>query len=271
MEKPCIRISGVRGAFARCLELFAPREEAPPGVHETAIVGPGVTLGSGCSVMAYAVIGRGARLGDGVVVHPHAVVGEDAELGAESIIYSHAVLYPRTVTGARVRVHAGAVIGADGYGYEWNGERHQKIPQVGRVRLGDDVEVGANTTIDRATTGETVVGAGTKIDNLVQIGHNVTTGQHCLIVSQVGIAGSVTLGNGVVMGGQSGSADHLTIADGARIAARGGVWGDVPAGAVYGGHPARPQRDEVRIQAAMRRLPELLRRVKELERLLEEK
>jgi len=240
-------------------------------VDPTAVLGEGVELGEGCSVGAYAVLGRGVRLGPGAAVLPHAVVGDGSEIGAASVVFPHAVLYPRTVLGERVRVHAGAVIGADGYGYQWTGERHQKKPHNGRVRLCDDVEVGANTTIDRATTDETVIGPGTKIDNLVQVGHNVRMGAHCLLVSQVGIAGTARLGNGVVLAGQAGVNSHITVGDGVQAAGKAGVWTDQPAGARVHGNPARPYREDMRIQAALGQLPELLRRVRQLERQLEER
>jgi len=196
------------------------------------------------------------------------VLGDEVEIGAGSVVYPHAVLYAGTVTGARVRIHAGAVIGGDGFGYVWSGEGHQKIPQNGRVRIEDDVEIGANTTIDRATTGETVIGPGTKIDNLVQVAHNVRTGAHCVMAAQVGIAGSATLGSGVVLGGKAGLKDHISVGDGVIAGAQAGLWGDVEPGQFVSGHPARPHREHVRIEAALGKLPELLRRVRELERRL---
>jgi UDP-3-O-[3-hydroxymyristoyl] glucosamine N-acyltransferase len=269
VAKPVIRVDNVRLAFIRCLELFDHEELPPPGVDRTAVLGEGASLGNGCSVGPLAVLGRRVTLGDRVVIHPHAVLGDDVEVGEDTIIFPHAVLYARTIVGARARIHAGAVIGADGFGYEWTGSRHQKKPHNGRVRIGDDVEVGANTTIDRATTGETVIGPGTKIDNLVQVGHNVHTGQHCLVVAQVGIAGSATLGNGVVLAGQAGVNPHVTVGDGTVVAGKTGVWGDQPPGARISGNPSRPHREEVRIQALLGRLPELLRRVREIERRLQ--
>jgi len=270
VQKPTIRVAKVRLAFARALELFAPTEDAPDGIHETAVIASDAELAPGCAVGPYAVIGRKARVGARAVVHAHAVVGEGVEIGEDSVIYPQVVLYSRTVVGARVRIHSGSVIGADGFGYEWNGQGHQKIPQIGRVRIGDDVEIGANTAIDRATTGETVIGPGTKVDNLVQVAHNVRTGAHCLIVSQVGIAGSTTLGSGVVLAGQAGVKDHVHLGDGVQAAGKSGVWGDQPAGARVSGHPARPHREEIRIQAALGQLPELLKRVAELERRLKD-
>jgi UDP-3-O-[3-hydroxymyristoyl] glucosamine N-acyltransferase len=266
VQKPCIRVKRVRLAFSRLLELFAPAVEQPHGVHPTAVIGADAQLGTGCAIGPYAVVGKGCRIAAGAVIHPHAVIGQDSEIGEGAEVFPHAVLYPRTILGARSRVHSGAVIGADGFGYEWSGTAHEKVPQIGRVRIGDDVEIGANTTIDRATTGDTVIGPGTKIDNLVQIAHNIQTGAHCIIIAQAGIAGSTRLGNGVIIAGQAGLPDHVTIGDGAQIAAKAGVWGDVQPGLVVAGHPARPIREDRRIHGALSKLPELLRRVTELER-----
>jgi UDP-3-O-[3-hydroxymyristoyl] glucosamine N-acyltransferase len=181
------------------------------------------------------------------------------------------VLYDGTILGARVRVHAGAVIGSDGYGYEWIEGMHRKRPHHGRVRVGDDVEIGANTTIDRATTGETVIGAGTKIDNLVQVGHNVKTGAHCLLVSQVGIAGSTKVGNQSILAGQAGIAGHLRLGNHVQIAAQSGVMNHVPDGEKWMGSPAQPDRKTKRQMIGIQHLPELLRRVSELEKQLAKK
>jgi UDP-3-O-[3-hydroxymyristoyl] glucosamine N-acyltransferase len=233
------------------------------------VIADDAEIGADCSIGAYSVIASGAVVGRGVIVQPHVVVGEQAVVGDGAVLFPHVVLYPRTRVGQRVRIHSGSVIGCDGYGYEWTGSAHLKRPHNGRVRIEDDVEIGANVTIDRATTGETVIGPGTKIDNLVQIAHNVRTGAHCLVVSQVGIAGSARLGNGVVLAGQAGVNTHAEVGDGAQVGAGSGIWGKAPPGSFLSGNPARPHREELRIQAALGRLPELLRRVKELERRLE--
>jgi UDP-3-O-[3-hydroxymyristoyl] glucosamine N-acyltransferase len=268
VEKPCVRVDGVPLAFVRCLQLFSREETPPPGIHPTAVLGPGVAVGEGCSVGAYAVLGRDVRLGPDVVIHPHVVLGEEVEVGAGSRIFPHAVLYAGTILGARVRIHSGAVIGSDGFGYEWTGQEHLKKPHNGRVRIGDDVEIGANSTVDRATTGETFIGPGTKIDNLAQIAHNVRTGAHCLLVAQVGVAGSSTLGNGVVLAGQAGVSDHVHLGDGVRVGAGSGIVHDEPPGAVISGYYQRPHREHLKIHAALGELPGLLRRVRELERRL---
>ncbi|MFN3652422.1 MAG: UDP-3-O-(3-hydroxymyristoyl)glucosamine N-acyltransferase [Armatimonadota bacterium] len=268
VTKPCIRVENPRMAFIRCLELFDREEQPPAGIHPTAVIGEGAEIDPTAHVGAYATLGAGVRVAEGAVIHPHVVVGDRCEIGPRSVLFPQVVLYPRTVLGARVRIHASAVIGADGYGYEWSGKHHQKKPHNGRVRIEDDVEIGAHTAVDRATTGETVIGAGTKIDNLVQVAHNVRTGAHCLIVSQVGIAGSAVLGNGVVIGGQAGVNPHVKVGDGSQVGGQSGVWSTIPAGSKVSGNPARAHREEVRIQASLAQLPELLRRVKALERQL---
>jgi len=267
LAKPAIRVAQVRQAYSKCLELFAPPSGAPDGVHPTAVIAPDAELGEGCAVGAYAVVGRRARIGAGCTIYPHVVIGDDAVLGPDCVIFPNVTLYAHTVLGARVRIHAGAVIGADGFGYDWDGTRHAKIPQIGSVRIGDDVEIGASSSVDRATAGETVIGPGTKIDNQVQVGHNVQTGAHCLLVAHVGIGGSAELGNGVVVGGQAGIKDHAIIGDGAMVGGGAGVWSDIPAGARVSGHPARPHREQMRAQAALAQVPALLKRVAELERL----
>lgn len=266
--RPAIRVAGVRPAFFRCLELFSRDEPMLPGVDPTARVAPTAVLADGCYVGPYAVVGPGVRLGPGAQVHAHAVLGEDCSLAEGAVVHPHAVLYPRTELGARSVVHAGCVLGADGYGYEWDGTRHARKPHNGRVVIGEDVEIGANTTIDRATTGETRIGAGTKIDNLVHLGHNVRVGRHCLIVAQVGVAGSAQLGDGVVLAGQVGVNPHVSIGDGTRVGGQSGVWRSLPPGVSVSGIPARPHRDTLRILSAQESLPEVLRRLRELEQRL---
>jgi UDP-3-O-[3-hydroxymyristoyl] glucosamine N-acyltransferase len=242
--------------------------QAPVGVHSTAVVGAGVALGSGVSVGPYAVIGDEARLGDGVIIGAHCSVGAGVAVGERSELFPSVTLYPGAVLGARVIVHSGARIGSDGFGYVQKDGRHLKIPHVGRCIIEDDVEIGANTTIDRGSIDDTVVGAGTKIDNLVQIAHNVRIGRCCLIMAQVGIAGSTHVEDGVMLLGQAGIAGHATIGKGAQVAAQAGVFGDIPAGGQWSGYPARPHKEALRAQAALFKLPGLLRRI---ERLLDRK
>jgi UDP-3-O-[3-hydroxymyristoyl] glucosamine N-acyltransferase len=238
----------------------------PAGVHPTAVIGRGVRLGEDVALGAYAVIGDGAALGDGVTVGPHCVVGEGVEIGEQSRLYASVTLYPGTRLGKRVAVHAGARLGSDGFGYVFRGGAHEKIPHVGRCLVEDDVEIGANTTIDRGSIDDTVIGAGTKIDNLVQVGHNVRVGRLCLLMAQVGVAGSVRVEDGCIIAGQVGIAGHHSIGAGARVAAQAGVFGDVPAGETWSGYPARPHREALRAQAALFKLPGMMR---QLERLVE--
>ena len=242
-----------------------PAAERLAGVHATARVERGARLGAGVTVDAYAVVGAGAVLGDRAWVGAHTAVGEGVVVGAGSELRPHVTLYPGTVLGARVLVHSGARVGADGFGYVFVDGAHQKIPHVGRCVVEDDVEIGANSTVDRGSVGDTVIGAGTKIDNLVHVGHNVRIGRRCLLMAQVGVAGSATIGDGVIVAGQVGVGGHVTIGRGARIAGQAGVFGDVPPGETWGGYPARPHAESLRAHAALFRLAGLVR---PLERLL---
>lgn len=234
------------------------------GVHRTVVLGRGVHLGAGVTVDAYAVVGEGAVLGDRVWVGAHTVVGAGVEVGVDSELRPHVTLYAGTRLGARVVVHAGARLGSDGFGYVYGDGAHRKIPHVGRCVIDDDVEIGANTTIDRGSVDDTVVGAGTKIDNLVHLGHNVHVGRLCLIMAQVGVAGSAAIEDGAILAGQVGVGGHLTVGRGARIAGQGGVTTDVPAGETWGGYPARPQRESLRAYAALFKLAGLVRPIERL-------
>jgi UDP-3-O-[3-hydroxymyristoyl] glucosamine N-acyltransferase len=257
-------VADPQGAIVTLLPRFAPSVDPRPGVHETAVIGRGARLGRGVSIGPYAVIGEAAMLGDGVVVEAHAVVGPRVQVGEGSRVFPHVTLYTGTELGRRVTVHAGARIGSDGFGYVSRNGRHEKIPHVGRCIIGDDVEIGANTTIDRGSIGETVIGAGTKIDNLVHIAHNCRVGKNCLFAAQVGLAGSVVVEDGSAFGGQVGVGDHCTIGAGARVGGQAGVVGDIPAGQTWSGYPARPHREALRAQAALFRLPPLLKRIERL-------
>ncbi len=240
----------------------APRHVA--GIHHTVILGRGVILGDSVAIGPYVVIGDGARIGARARLHSHVTVGAGVDVGDDVELYESVTLYPGSSLGDRVRAHAGVRIGSDGFGYVFRNGVHEKIPHVGRCIIERDVEIGANTTIDRGSIDDTVIGAGTRIDNLVQIGHNVRIGRLCLIMAQVGIAGSVHVGDGAILAGQVGIAGHHTIGKGARLAGRAGVYGDVPAGETWSGYPARPHREALRAQAAMFRLPAIMRALERL-------
>lgn len=266
--KPIIRTNNPRLAFAKVLELFAPVVRAKPGIHPGAILGEGVNIGEDVAIGAYVTVGDRVSIGNGVIIYPQTYVGNEVVIGAGSIIYPRVTLGQRVRLGQRVIIHSGSVIGSDGFGYLEVEGRHQKIPQNGTVVIRDDVEIGANVTIDRATTGATSIGRGTKIDNLVQIAHNVTIGEDCLVVAQTGISGSVKIGDHVTLAGQVGVVGHLSIGSGSVIAAKSGVTKDIAPNQYMSGFPAKPHEEEKRIKAAIPRLPQLLKRVKELERKL---
>jgi UDP-3-O-[3-hydroxymyristoyl] glucosamine N-acyltransferase len=268
--RPCVIVASPLQALSVWLETYRPPERPKPGIRPGARVHRTARLGRGVSVASGATVGARARIGARSAVGPGAFVGADVEIGEDCVLAANAVVYDGCRIGARCVIHAGAVIGCDGFGYVWDGTRHRKVPQVGIVRLEDDVEVGANATIDRATLGETVVGRGTKIDNLVQIGHNVVIGEHSLLCGQAGVAGSTRIGRRVTLAGQAGVADHAWIGDGAIATAQSGIvtGARVEAGAVVSGMPAAPHREFLKRSAWIARLPELARRVEELERRL---
>ena len=264
VDNPTLAFSTVVRHFAEISHTFT------PGVHPMAVVDPSarldpekVRIHPGAVIMARATIGDGSEIG------PNVVVGEDAVIGSGCLLMANSTVRERCVLGDRVILQPGAVIGSDGYGYEFSNGRHVKIDQVGIVEIGNDVEIGANTTIDRARFGKTVIGEGTKIDNLVQIGHNCVIGKHCLIVSLTGISGSTKLGDYVTVAGQVGTVGHITIGDKATLTARAGVTANLPGGEIYAGNPAQPFRDEMKLRAHLRRVPKLLERVKALEEALE--
>lgn len=234
------------------------------GVHPTAVIGVGATFGQDVAIGPYAVIGDGATLGDNVTIGAHSVVGANVRIGDACHLYPSVTVYSGAVIGNRVTIHSGARIASDGFGYVQRDGQHLKIPHVGRCVVEDDVEIGANTTIDRGSIDDTVVGAGTKVDNLVQIAHNVRIGRVCLIMAQVGIAGSVRVEDGAMLLGQVGVSGHHTVGKGARLAAQAGVFGDIPAGETWSGYPARPHKEALRAQAALFKLPGLLRRIERL-------
>ncbi len=257
-------------AVAKLLEHFAPPVARPPvGRHPGAFIAPSASIGDGSRIGPNVFVGDDCRIGRNVSLHPGAYVGANCRLGDDVELFPNVVLRERVTLGNRVVIHAGSIIGTDGFGYRWDGTRHAKVPQIGTVVIEDDVEIGSCVCIDRAKFSTTRVGRGTKIDNLVQVGHNVVMGPHCIIVGQAGLAGSVTLGAGVVLGGQSALRDHITMGDGSMVAACSGVAEDVDPKMIVSGLPALPHRQSLREQAALRRLPDLVAQVRKLQEQIE--
>ena len=264
--KVLICVPNARIAFAKVLPLFFPEPAFPPGIHPTAIVAASAKLESSVHVGPYCVIGERVRIGARSVLQGGNHVGADCRIEEDANLFPNVTLYARSEIGCRVRIHSGTVIGSDGFGYVLDGGVHRKVQQMGNVIVGDDVEIGANVTVDRGALGPTIIGRGTKIDNLVQIAHNVTIGENCLVVAQAGIAGSTQLGNYVVLGGQVGLAGHLKIGNRVSVAAQSGVMHNIKDGEKWFGYPAQPDRQTKRQLIALQQLPELLRRVSELEK-----
>lgn len=267
-NKVLIQVSNARVAFAKALELFFPEIRPPAGIHPSAVVAPTAKIDPTAHIGPHCVIGEQVRIGARTVLHGCSFVSADCKLADDVVLFPNVTLYPRTELGHRVRVHAGTVIGSDGFGYVQDAGVHRKVPQMGNVIVGDDVEIGANVAIDRGALGPTVIGKGTKIDNLVQIAHNVQIGENCLLISQVGIAGSTKLGNYVVLAGQVGLAGHLKLGNQVTVAAQSGVMHDIPDGEKWFGYPAMPDREMKRQIIALRHLHELAKRVAELEKKL---
>jgi UDP-3-O-[3-hydroxymyristoyl] glucosamine N-acyltransferase len=265
---PVLRVRSPQQALIALLTLFHPPADTAPGVDPSAVVARDARVAPTAAVGALAVIEAGAVIGSNARIGPLAFVGAGVMVGDASVVHARVALCAGVTLGKRVVVHPGAVIGADGFGYAFDGEAHRKIPQVGSVVVEDDVEIGANTTIDRATLGRTIIRRGTKIDNLVQVGHNVDIGEHSIIVAQVGISGSCRIGRGVVLAGQVGVADHLTIGDGAVVAAQSGLARDVGPGEKIFGTPGRPLVQAKRIFVLEGELPEVVRRLRAAERRL---
>jgi UDP-3-O-[3-hydroxymyristoyl] glucosamine N-acyltransferase len=267
-NKTLIRVASARIAFAKVMQLFFPEPAHPAGIHPTAAVASTAQVDPTAYIGPYCVVDENARIGPGCVLHALNFVGPDCQLGADVHLFPNVVLYSQTQLGDRVRIHSGSVIGADGFGYVLDGGVHIKVPQIGNVIVREDVEIGANVTIDRGALGPTVVGRGSKIDNLVQLGHNAVVGDYCLVVAQAGIAGSTKLGNYVTLGGQVGLAGHLKIGNRVTVAAQSGVMHNIPDGEAWLWTPAKPERQAKRQMIALQQLPELLRRVHELEKKL---
>jgi len=268
-KAPCavVRVKDPDFAFAKLATTFAPPSTRPePGVHRLACVAKGVQLGADVSIGPFCVIEQDSRVGDRTVLYAGCYIGRGASVGADCVFYPHVSLREGVHVGNRVVIHNGSVIGSDGFGYAKRGEAWVKIPQIGTVEVGDDVEIGANTTIDRARFGKTVIGNDVKLDNLVQVAHNVRIGDHTAMAAQVGIAGSAVIGKNVQLGGQAGVAGHLTVGDNSVVGGQGGVTKDVAPGTFVSGYPAMPHDKALEIHAHMMRIPKLKERVAELER-----
>lgn len=267
---PAIFVEDTRAAFAVLLTTFTPPIVHEKGVSPQAYIGKDVKIGQNVTIMPLAFVDDHAVIGDGVVLYPHTFIGQYAEVGDDSIIYSSATLREHCKTGKRVIVHSSAVIGADGFGFTSKDGVHTKVPQVGNVVLEDDVEIGAHTGVDRATIGSTIIGRGTKIDNLVHIGHNCHIGAGNLIVAQTGISGSTTSGDNVTFGGQAGTVGHITIGGNSVFAARSGIISNTPEGVFYAGFPARPHQEWLRMEAHLQKIADMAKRVKSLEKKIKE-
>jgi len=267
-KKILIRVPNARVAFARALALFFPEQIFTAGIHPTAVIAASAQIDPTAHIGPHCTVGERVKIGANSVLQAGNFVGDDSKLGEDVHLFPNVTIYPRTEIGVRVRIHAGTVIGSDGFGYVLDGGFHRKVPQIGNVVIGDDVEIGANVTIDRGALGSTAIGKGTKIDNLVQIAHNVEIGEHCIVIAQVGISGSTKLGKYVILAGQVGLAGHLKIGNQVTVAAQSGVMTDIPDGAKWFGSPAQPDKEFKRQIIAQRKLPELLKRVTELEKKL---
>lgn len=262
----CIRVADPSAAFTLVTQQFLPAPQAPaPGIHPSAVVDPSACIAPDACVQAQAVIEAEVVIGAGTVVGAGCYLGRASRLGAGCLLHPHVVVRERCIVGARVVLHSGVVVGSDGFGYDTKDGRHHKIPQIGIVVVGDDVEIGANTTIDRARFGRTVIGEGTKIDNLVMIAHNVVIGRHCIICAQVGISGSTQIGDYVVLAGQAGLVGHIKVGDGAIVGAQSGLSNDLEPKAIVVGSPPRPIGEWKRSVVRIDRLGQLYDRVKKLE------
>ena len=265
-ERAVIRVEDPKRALIQAICLLHPAGHQSPGIDSAAVVSPRAQVDESACIGAGAVICEGCRVAPGVEIFPNVYLGPESEIGQDSRLYPGVVVYRQTRIGERVRIQAGTVIGSDGFGYVQDASRRfVKVPQIGRVEIGDDVEIGANCTIDRATLGTTRIGSGTKIDNLVQIGHNTEIGRHCCLVAQVGISGSVRLGDHCLLSGQVGVLDHVTLDDGVRVGAKSGVMRDLRSGE-YLGYPAIPTPRARQVLTVLGKLPELRRQVRALEK-----
>ena len=271
-NRPVIRVENPRAAFAALLELFRHRAEVERVVSDKAYIAPNAKIGKDVAIMPFAYIDEGAEIGDGTVIYPHVYVGRNVKVGSNCLFYPSSTIREGCVLGNKVVLQSGAVIGGDGFGYITDKKtgKHSFVLQAGNVVLEDEVEIGSNSCIDRATAGSTVVGAGTKIDNLVHLGHNDVLGKNCLVVAHVGISGSVTAGDNCVFAGQVGTVGHITIGNNCQFAGRTGITHNIPDNSVCAGFPAQPYKEWLKQEASLRKVGDLLKKVKELEKALAE-
>ena len=261
-----IALRDPRLGFAEALDALYPRQPKPPGIHPSAVVDPSAVVGMGSHVGAFCVIGAAVQIGAGCTIHPQVVIYDDVQIGEGCELHAGAVLHPGSRLGRGCVVHSNAVVGSEGFGFVPTASGWRKMPQTGLVVLEDGVEVGCGSTIDRPSVGETRIGAGTKIDNLVHVGHGVTTGKGCALAAQVGIAGGARLGNGVILAGQVGLANKAVMGDRSIASSKSGIHGEVAAGEVVSGYPAIPNRLWLRCSAAFNKLPELTKAIRQLEK-----
>jgi UDP-3-O-[3-hydroxymyristoyl] glucosamine N-acyltransferase len=267
-EKPLLSVANPYLAFAKILTLFSQKPHQPKGIDSNAWISPTARLGKDLTLYPFVYIGDRCSIGDRVTLYPGVYIGEDSSIGDDSILYPNVSIYSGTAIGKRVILHSGVVVGSDGFAYVKEGKKNVKIPQIGRVEIEDDVEIGSNTTIDRATFGKTTIRRGVKIDNLVQVAHNVTIGEDSIIVAQVGISGSTKIGSNVTLAGQVGVVGHIEIGDNVMVGAQSGVLNDLPANQGYTGSPALPHRQFLRAIAIFPKLPEMRKILIEIEKRL---
>jgi len=260
-RKTVIRVANPRVAFARAMEAFFPEPVSLPGIHASAVIAVSAQVDPTAHIGPHCTVGERVKIGPRCVLQAGNYIGDDSVLGEGTKLFANATVYAASQIGRRVRLHSGAVIGADGFGYVFDSGIQRKVPQIGHVVLGDDVEIGANATVDRGAIGSTVIGPGTKIDNLVQVGHNVEIGAHCILCAQVGVAGSSKLGNYCVLAGQVGISGHLKIGNQVTIGSKSGVMNNIPDRETWLGIPARPDKQAKRMMLGLMRLPDLLKKV----------
>ncbi len=267
-DKPLLCVTHPHLAFAKILTLFFDKPYQPKGIDSNAWVSPTAMLGKDLTIYPFAYVGDRSSIGDRVTLYPGAYVGEDSAIGEDSILYSNVSVYSGAIIGKRVILHSGVVVGGDGFGYVKEGEKNVKIPQVGKVEIEDDVEIGANSTVDRAALGKTVIRRGTKIDNLVQVAHSVVIGENSILCAQAGISGSTKLGSNVTLAGQVGVVDHVEIGDNVIVGAQAGVTHNLPGNQAYVGSPALPHREFLRSNAVFPKLPEMRKTLIDIEKRL---